>query len=107
MKAMVLNKLCSLEKNPAPLELTELPNPVPTVKEILVKVSACGVCHTELDEIEARTPPPHLPFVPDHQVVNRVEAVSSGANCFSIGDRGRYSLDLLCLWDMQVLPGRY
>ena len=87
MKAMVLNKLCGLEKNPAPLELTELPDPVPTVEEILVKVSACGVCHTELDEIEGRTPPPHLPVVPGHQVVGRVEAVSSGANSFSIGDR--------------------
>ena len=87
MKAMVLNKLCSLEKNPAPLELTELPDPVPTVEEILVKVSACGVCHTELDEIEGRTLPPHLPVVPGHQVVGRVEAVSSGANSFSIGDR--------------------
>ena len=84
---MVLNKLCGLEKNPAPLELTELPDPVPTVEEILVKVSACGVCHTELDEIEGRTPPPHLPVVPGHQVVGRVEAVSSGANSFSIGDR--------------------
>ena len=84
---MVLNKLCGLEKNPAPLELTELPDPVPTVEEILVKVSTCGVCHTELDEIEGRTPPPHLPVVPGHQVVSRVEAVSSGANCFSIGDR--------------------
>ena len=89
MKAMVLNKLCSLEKNPAPLELTELPDPVPTVEEILVKVSACGVCHTELDEIEGRTPPPYLPVVPGHQVVGRVEAVSSGANSFSIGDRVR------------------
>ena len=84
---MVLNKLCGLEKNPTPLELTELPDPVPTVEEILVKVSACGVCHTEMDEIEGRTPPPHLPVVPGHQVVGRVEAVSSRANSFSIGDR--------------------
>lgn len=84
---MVLNKLCDLEKNPAPLELTELPNPFPTVEEILVKVSACGVCHTELDVIEGRTPPSYLPVVPGHQVVVRVKAVSSGANCFSIGDR--------------------
>jgi len=87
MKAMILSKLCSLDKNPTPLELTELPDPVPTVEEILVKVSACGVCHTELDEIEGRTPPPHLPVVPGHQVVGRVEAVNSKSNSFSIGDR--------------------
>jgi propanol-preferring alcohol dehydrogenase len=52
-----------------------------------VKVSACGVCHTELDEIEGRTPPPHLPVVPGHQVVGRVEATGNRANTFKIGDR--------------------
>ena len=57
MKAMVLNELCSVEENRTPLELADLPDPVPSVKEILVKISACGVCHTELDEIEGRTPP--------------------------------------------------
>ena len=84
---MVLNKLCGLEKNPTPLELTELPDPVPTVEEILVKVSACGVCHTELDEIEGRTPLPSLPVVLGHQVVGRVEVANSGTNSFNIGDR--------------------
>jgi len=76
MKAMVLNRLGSLEDNQAPLELAELPDPVPGEREILIKVSACGVCHTELDEIEGRTPPPRLPVVLGHQVVGRV--VSSG-----------------------------
>jgi len=72
MKAMVLRALCSLEENQAPLELAELPDPVPGEREILIKVSACGVCHTELDEIEGRTPPPRLPVVLGHQVVGRV-----------------------------------
>jgi len=76
MKAMVLRALCSLEENQAPLKLTDLPDPVPGEHEILIKVSACGVCHTELDEIEGRTPPPRLPVVLGHQVVGRV--VSSG-----------------------------
>jgi len=76
MKAMVLNRLTSLEENQAPLELAELPDPLPGEREILIKVSACGVCHTELDEIEGRTPPPRLPVVLGHQVVGRV--VSSG-----------------------------
>ena len=84
---MVLNEICKLEENPAPLELIELPVPVPAEEEILVKVSVCGVCHTELDEIEGRTPPPHLPIVPGHQVVGRIEATGSRANTFKIGDR--------------------
>ena len=87
MKAMVLNELCGLEENQTPLELMELPDPVPAGEEILVKVSACGVCHTELDEIEGRTPPPHLPIVLGHQVVGRVEVTGSSANTFSIGER--------------------
>ena len=87
MRAMVLNRLCNLEENPAPLELTDLRDPVPGEREILVKVSACGVCHTELDEIEGRTPPPRLPVVLGHQVVGRVTQTGNQANAFAIGDR--------------------
>jgi len=87
MKAMVLNKLCHLEENKTPLELVNLPGPVPGEKEILVKVSACGVCHTELDEIEGRTPPPRLPVVLGHQVVGVVEGTGSKASAFKLGDR--------------------
>ena len=87
MKAMVLNKICSLKENKNPLELVNLPDPVPGEKEILVNVSACGVCHTELDEIEGRTPPPRFPVVLGHQVVGRVEKAGSKANKFKIGDR--------------------
>jgi propanol-preferring alcohol dehydrogenase len=63
MKAMVLNQICSLRENKTPLELVEVPEPVPANKEVLVKVLTCGVCHTELDEIEGRTPPPTFPMV--------------------------------------------
>ena len=84
---MVLNTLCSLEENKTPLELTDLPNPVPAEKEILVKVSACGVCHTELDEIEGRTPPPRLPVVLGHQAIGRVEETGRKARTFKTGDR--------------------
>ena len=87
MKAMVLNKLCSLEENKTPLELISLPDPIPAEKEILVKVSACGVCHTELDEIEGRTPPPRFPVVLGHQVVGRVAKIGSKASTFKPGDR--------------------
>lgn len=87
MKAMVLNRICKLEENKNPLELIDLPNPIPGEKEILVKVSACGICHTELDEIEGRTPPPYLPIVPGHQVVGRVERTYSKTCNFKMGDR--------------------
>ncbi|MBW2607185.1 MAG: zinc-dependent alcohol dehydrogenase family protein [Deltaproteobacteria bacterium] len=87
MKAMVLNVICDLNENKNPLIMVNLPNPVPGEREILVKISACGVCHTELDEIEGRTPPPRLPVVLGHQVVGKVEKVGSGANKYKIGDR--------------------
>jgi len=87
MKAMVLNKICSIKENRSPLEMVDMPNPVPKEREILVKISACGVCHTELDEIEGRTPPPLLPVVPGHQVVGTVKEKGYGANRFKTGDR--------------------
>lgn len=87
MKAMVLQALCDLKENPVPLALMELPVPVPRAQEILLKISACGVCHTELDEIEGRTPPPRLPIIPGHQVVGRIETVGSKVSSLKIGDR--------------------
>lgn len=87
MKAMVLKNICDLRENKEPLEMVDLPDPVPGEKEILVKISACGVCHTELDEIEGRTPPPRLPVVLGHQVVGKVEKVGTGTNKYKIGDR--------------------
>lgn len=87
MKAMVLNDLCRLEENQSPLTLTRMPVPDPESGEIRIKVHACGVCHTELDEIEGRTPPPRLPVVLGHQAVGRVETLGEGAERFRIGDR--------------------
>lgn len=87
MKAMVLNQLCRLEETQTPLELVHLPDPVPGEKELLVQVSACGICHTELDEIEGRTPPPRFPVVLGHQVVGRVAATGARATRFKAGDR--------------------
>jgi propanol-preferring alcohol dehydrogenase len=87
MKAMVMNRIVQLEEDVEPLELRDLPEPEPGKREILIKVSACGVCHTELDEIEGRTPPPRLPVVPGHQVVGRVETVGEEVRAFQPGDR--------------------
>jgi propanol-preferring alcohol dehydrogenase len=87
MKAMVLEALASLTQNKTPLTLTELPDPTPGEKEILVGVSTCGVCHTELDEIEGRMPPPILPMVLGHQVVGRVEETGRLVQRFRVGER--------------------
>ncbi len=87
MKAMLLKEVCALEHNGMPLELARVPDPVPGEKEILVRVLACGVCHTELDEIEGRMTPPRLPVIPGHQVVGIVEDVGRSAGIFKAGDR--------------------
>ena len=87
MKAMVLRKIVDLIKEREPLELVDLPEPEPGQREVLLKVLTCGVCHTELDEIEGRTPPPRFPVVLGHQVVGRVEDLGPGASRFKIGDR--------------------
>jgi propanol-preferring alcohol dehydrogenase len=87
MRAMVLKRLCSLEEERSPLEPADLPVPEPGEKEILVRVSVCGVCHTEIDEIEGRTPPARLPVVPGHQIVGRVAGRGRMARRFSLGER--------------------
>ncbi len=87
MKAMVLNRITNIEQNGSPLEVVDLPLPVPGKHEVLLKVSVCGVCHTELDEIEGRTPPARLPIIPGHQIVGRVESCGAGASKFRKGER--------------------
>ena len=87
MKAMILNEIVSLDDTREPLTLVDIPMPEPEDGEIRIRVSACGVCHTELDEIEGRTQPPVLPVVLGHEVVGRVDKVASGANKFKPDDR--------------------
>lgn len=87
MKAMILKTLTDLEKNPYPLELVDLPVPQPGADEVLIKITACGVCHTELDEIEGRTPPTHLPVILGHQVVGRIERAGKSVKSLKIGQR--------------------
>ena len=87
MKAMVMTKICDLNQDKNPLELRDVPKPMPAENELLVKVLTCGVCHTELDEIEGRTPPPRLPIVLGHQVVGRVEQAGRNVSKFKRGAR--------------------
>ncbi len=87
MKAMLLTQLSDLRQDQAPLKYTDVEIPTPGPDEILLKVSVCGVCHTELDEIEGRTAPPKLPVIPGHQVIGTVEALGADVHRYSLGDR--------------------
>ena len=87
MKALLLRRLGDLDTLTAPLELAHMPDPIPGPGEVLIRVSACGVCHTELDEIEGRTPPPALPVILGHQVVGRV--VQCGPRPTALGPGAR------------------
>ena len=87
MKAMLLNRIAPLQDQPEPLTLAEISVPEPAPDEILIRVSACGVCHTELDEIEGRTSPSVLPITPGHEVVGRVAAIGTRVTKFSVGER--------------------
>jgi alcohol dehydrogenase, propanol-preferring len=87
MKAMLLERVTNLNQNKEPLRFREISDPVPGEKEILIKVSTCGVCHTELDEIEGRTPPPVFPVVPGHQVVGQVIQCGENVTSLKTGDR--------------------
>ncbi|MFO7256870.1 MAG: zinc-dependent alcohol dehydrogenase family protein [Bacteroidota bacterium] len=85
MKAYLLTSTMPLTEQSEPLQFSDVPTPEPGHDELLIKVSCCGVCHTELDEIEGRTPPPAMPVIPGHQVVGVVEHAPSGR--FKPGDR--------------------
>ena len=88
MKAMRLERLGVVLPGSTPLMLAELPEPRPAAGEVLIRIQACGVCHTELDEIEGRTPPPGLPVIPGHQVIGRVAELGADVlNGPAIGQR--------------------
>ena len=87
MKAAVLEKIVNIRENPQPLSFMEVPDPVPAGGQIIVRVSVCGVCHTELDEIEGRTPPVSFPFILGHQIVGVVETRGPQAMKFARGQK--------------------
>lgn len=76
---MQITETVSLEDRPEALTPVDISQPGPGPREILVRVRGCGVCHTELDEIEGRAPPSELPMTPGHQVVG--EVVAEGPEC--------------------------
>jgi alcohol dehydrogenase, propanol-preferring len=74
MKAMVLEALADVKTHPTPLSFADVPEPAIAEGEVRLRVTRCGVCHTELDEIEGRTSPAHLPVILGHQVVGTLES---------------------------------
>lgn len=87
MKAMQLEKTGNLTLGSLPLRLVEVPQPQVKENEVLIRVHACGVCHTELDEIEGRMPPPSLPMILGHQVVGAIAVKGAAVSSIEVGDR--------------------
>jgi alcohol dehydrogenase, propanol-preferring len=87
MRAMLLRDIGPVRDGTAALEAIDYPEPIPGPEEVLIGVTTCGVCHTELDEIEGRTPPARLPVIPGHQVVGRIEALGEKVRGLPIGAR--------------------
>jgi propanol-preferring alcohol dehydrogenase len=81
MRAMVL------ERSPGELHLAELPRPEPGPGQVLIEVSACGVCRTDLHVVDGDLSEPKLPLVPGHEVVGQVAALGSGVEGFEEGAR--------------------
>lgn len=81
MRAMVLNRPGT------PLEMRERPLPQAGAGELLIKVTACGVCRTDLHVVDGELPHPKLPIVPGHEIVGRVAAIGAGVSGFMVGER--------------------
>src|SRR5438045_3846220 len=84
MKAMLLRQ--TRPSAQSPLELSYLPRPEPAANEILIRVTTCGICRTDLHIVEGDIAG-RLPIVPGHQIVGAVEEVGSDVHDFRIGDR--------------------
>ena len=76
-----------LERQRDPLRPAELPDPRPGPGQVLLSVSACGVCRTDLHIVDGELSEPKLPLVPGHQIVGTVVGGGEGAERFAPGDR--------------------
>ena len=81
MHAMVLNAVG------APLDWTELPEREPGPGQIRVKVSACGVCRTDLHVVDGELPHPITPIIPGHEIVGRIDRLGPGVEGLKVGER--------------------
>lgn len=85
MEAMQLNQ--SADIGDAPLELSQVDTPEPGPHQVRLKISACGVCHTDLHIVEGELELPHVPIIPGHQVVGVVDGVGHEVTRYRLGDR--------------------
>ncbi len=85
MRGMVLERISEIESNP--LKLLEIDIPEPSSDEVLIKISACGICHTDLHVIEGELPPKKIPLIPGHQIVGLVEKTGNDVKKLKKGDR--------------------
>jgi propanol-preferring alcohol dehydrogenase len=76
-----------LKRTGSALEWTELPEPQPEPGQIRVRVSACGVCRTDLHVVDGELPDPKLPIVPGHEIIGRIEALGAGVDGLRVGER--------------------
>ena len=81
MQAMVLKKLKT------PLEWTTLPDRHPGPGQIRVKVTACGVCRTDLHVVDGELPEPRAPIIPGHEIIGRIDAIGTGVEGLTMGER--------------------
>jgi propanol-preferring alcohol dehydrogenase len=87
MRAMVLVRSSQVTPGARPLEWRDVGVPQLRQDEVLIRVRACGVCHTDLDEIEGRTQPSSLPRIPGHQIVGTIESTGSAVDAPACGSR--------------------
>lgn len=85
MKAIILEEHGSINDNP--LKVAEMPVPELSENEILIKVSVCGICHTDLHVVEGDLKGGRMPVIPGHQIAGRVMKTGKGVSAFKVGDR--------------------
>jgi alcohol dehydrogenase, propanol-preferring len=76
-----------LKRLKTPLEWMELPDRQPAPGQIRVKISACGVCRTDLHVVDGELAEPRVPIVPGHEIVGRIDALGTGVEGLAIGAR--------------------
>ncbi len=85
MRAMVLHEPKDITQKP--LRLEDVPIPEPGPGQIRIKVTACGVCHTDLHTVEGDLPLLKVPLIPGHEVVGVVDKLGEGVTKFALGDK--------------------
>jgi alcohol dehydrogenase, propanol-preferring len=85
MKACILRRTAPIEQNP--LDLADLPTPQPFLDQVLVKVSSCAICRTDLHVVEGELPRQNLPIIPGHQIVGQIEKIGDQVTALEVGQR--------------------